>query len=51
MRILAIIAASIALTSCGVPIKIVTGYTDPETGLRFAGTYSLKGGLELSATK
>jgi hypothetical protein len=51
MKTLAIILSAIALTSCGIPLRIVTSYEDPDTGLTFSGAYSSKSGLQIEARK
>ena len=51
MKTLAIIISAIALTSCGLPIRIVTSYEHPDTGLTVSGAYSSKSGIEIEASK
>lgn len=51
MKTIAIIILAASLTSCGLPIRIVTSYEDPNTGLTVSGGYSSKAGLEVEVSK
>jgi hypothetical protein len=51
MKTIAIIIASFALASCGLPVNLSARYSDPSTGIDFSGGYSSKRGIVIDVSK